>query len=49
MLKPAPKFKPKKISAEEPPSIPFNFFVNFDIAPCIYGAAFELADSKTQP
>lgn len=41
MQRPAPKFKPKKVSAEEPASIPYNIFVNLDIAPCIYGASFE--------
>mgnify|MGYP000498153103 FL=1 len=38
MQKPMPKLKPKKVSAEEPPTIRFSNFANLDEVPCIYGA-----------
>ena len=49
MMRPAPKFKPKKVSAEEPASIPLENFANLDELPQMYGASFEISDRRNPP
>ena len=49
MIRPAPKFKPKKVSMEEPASIPLANFTNLDELPIMYGASFETRDLMNPP
>ena len=49
MQKPAPKFKPKKVSAVEPETLQYLSFSNLDEVPNIYGANYERKDLENVP
>ena len=49
MRKPAPKFKPKKVSAVEPETLQYQSFKNLDEMPSMYGAHYEKWDLENLP